>query len=228
MNISILQLLEGAQKARGLTVVIDVFRAFSLEAYMFAKGVERIIPVADIEEAYALKRENPEYILAGERGGRRMPGFDLGNSPAGLMSLDVKGRTVVHTTSAGTQGVANASGADEILVCSLVNARATAEYIRSADPEDVSLVCMGLAAKEETEEDTLCARYIRSILEGRYLDVRKEADGLRYTSGRKFFDERQADVFPRGDFDLCIDADRFGFVMKVENGEVHCFMMGYA
>ena len=111
MNIKILQMIEGAKKARGLTVVIDVFRAFSMEAYMMAQGADKIIPVGDVDLAYKLKEENPHMILAGERHGKILPGFDVGNSPWELSKMDIAGKTVVHTTSAGTQGIANAVNA---------------------------------------------------------------------------------------------------------------------
>ena len=91
MNVRILQLIEGAKMARGLTVIIDVFRAFSLEAYLFAQGAEKIIPVGDESLARRLKAENPEFILAGERNGKILPGFDTGNAPSELWRLDIKG-----------------------------------------------------------------------------------------------------------------------------------------
>ena len=215
MDIRILQLIDGARAARGLTVVIDVFRAFSLEAYLLAGGAEKILPVGDAALAYRLKAEHPEFLLAGERHGRILPGFDFGNSPSEASALDVKGKTVVHTTSAGTQGIANAIYADEILGCSLVNARVTAEYIRKSGAEKVSLVCMGLEALAPTEEDTLCARYIKNLLENKPLDLPLEIEQLKYTSGAKFFDPKQNDVFPKGDFAMCTDADRFDFVLKL-------------
>lgn len=219
MNIQILQLVEGAKAARGLTVVIDVFRAFSLEAYLFAKGAERVIPVGDVELAYRLKRENPQYVLAGERHGKILDGFDMGNSPSQLLSIDVSGKTVVHTTSAGTQGIANATAADEILGCGLVNARATAEYIRKSGADEVSLVCMGLEAIAPTEEDTLCAVYIKNLLEGRPTNLKEEIESLKHTSGAKFFDPAQREVFPHDDFAMCTDADCFDFVLKLEKNE---------
>lgn len=218
MNIEILQLIEGAKAAKGVTVIIDVFRAFSLEAYMFNSGVNCIYPIGDVNKAYALKEENPDWILAGERGGAILPGFDTGNAPSELYKLDLKGKTVVHTTSAGTQGVANATGASELLGASLVNARATAEYIRSTGAEEVSLVCMGLEAKEPTEEDTLCARYIKAILEGNEseIDMDAEIENLKHTSGAKFFDENQASVFPRADFFMCVEIDKFDFAIRYD------------
>ena len=218
MNIEILHMIEGAKKAKGVTVVIDVFRAFSVEAYFFASGAKEIIPVGDKDIAYKLKAEHPDYILAGEREGKILPGFDVGNSPADVLKLDCKGKTVVHTTSAGTQGIANAVDADEVLGGSLVNAKAIAEYIKRKNPENVSLVCMGLMATAQTEEDNLCAAYIKSLIEGTTIDMEKEVESLKYTSGAKFFDKAQNSVFPEADFGLCTEVDKFDFVMRMENG----------
>ena len=215
MEIRILQGVEGARAATGLTVIIDVFRAFSVEAYLFAMGAARIFPIGDEAAAYRLKAEDPAVILAGERHGKILPGFDTGNAPSELAVLDVAGRQVVHTTSAGTQGIANAANATEMLGASLVNARATAEYIRRRDPATVSLVCMGWMGTEETEEDTLCARYIRALLTGEVLDMPAEIERLKTTSGAKFFDPARQDVFPQADFGLCTDVDRFDFAMRL-------------
>ena len=148
---------------------------------MFASGVKEIYPIGNVDIAYKMKEENPTWILAGERGGAILPGFDTGNAPSELYKLELDGKTVVHTTSAGTQGVANATEATELLGAGLVNARATAEYIRRSGAEEVSLVCMGLEAKEPTEEDTLCARYIKAILEGKEneIDMPAEIENLK-------------------------------------------------
>lgn len=215
MNIKIFQAIEGARKATGLAVIIDVFRAFSVEAYCFAGGAERIIPVGDSEIAYLLKRENPDMILVGERGGKILPGFDFGNSPAQLLGVDIRAKTLIHTTSAGTQGIANAENATEILGASLVNARATAEYIKRSGQEDISLVCMGYAGEYPTDEDTLCAEYIKSILEGTTIDLKARVEKLKLTDGAKFFDKSQNDVFPEPDFFMCTDIDKFDFAMRL-------------
>lgn len=216
MNIEILQLINGAKKAKGLAVIIDVFRAFSVEAYIMNANAEKIIPVGDIDFAYKYKHKNPEVLLVGERGGKICDGFDYGNSPSQIENIDFSGKTVLHTTSAGTQGIANATGADLILTGSLTNAKAVAEYIKLLNPENVSLVCMGLEAKEPTQEDTLCAEYIKSILENNPIDLNDRIEKLKNTSGAKFFDATQQDVFPKADFDLCTKVDIFSFVLKVE------------
>lgn len=218
MKINIYQMIEGAKSARGLTVIIDVFRAFTVEAYLLEKGALGVIPIGDEKEAYRLKEENPDMLLAGERHGAILPGFDIGNSPAQVLETEVLGKTVIHTTSAGTQGIANATGADEILGGSLVNAKATAEYIKKSGAKEVSLVCMGLEAISETEEDTLCARYIKSLILGEELDIEKEVADLKNTSGAKFFDLAQQSVFPEPDFWLSTKVDEFNFVMRLENG----------
>jgi len=223
MNIRILHLIEGARQARGLTVVIDVFRAFSVEAYLLSNGANAIIPVGDANIAYRLKAEHPEMILAGERHGKILPGFDVGNSPSEINTMDVAGKTVVHTTSAGTQGIANAIYADEILGGCLLNARATAAYIQRSGTTEVSLVCMGLEALAPADEDTLCANYIKSLLEGTQMDMGAEIEKLKHTSGAKFFDTKQNDVFPRQDFFMCTEINKFDFVMRLQKKDgINC------
>ena len=221
MNVRIMQLLEGARAAKGVAVIIDVFRAFSVESYLFAHGVNKIIPVADLKIAYEYKEKNPDFLLAGERGGAMCDGFDFGNSPAQVVGKDLSGKTVVHTTSAGTQGLFGAKDAEVVLGASLVNAAATAKYIKDNGFSDVTLVCMGLAGKEETEEDNLCAEYIKSILMGEPISLEAGIENLKVTSGAKFFDKENT-VFPEEDFHLCVEADKFPFALRLvteENGE---------
>ena len=216
MNIKILHMIEGAKKATGITVIIDVFRAFTVEAYLMNNGAEKLIPVGDMQIAYDYKEKNGDCILIGERHGKILPGFDYGNSPSQIENIDFSKKTILHTTSAGTQGISNAKNAKEILTGSLVNAGAIAQYIKEKGKEDVSLVCMGLEAKSQTEEDNLCAYYIKSLLEGKSMDLHKEIEKLKETSGSKFFDSKQQDVFPQKDFYLCTEVDKFNFVLKVE------------
>lgn len=219
MEIQILQLLDGARNAEGLTVVIDVFRAFSLACYMADKGAKDIIPIAAIEKAYELKNNNPDYILVGERNERVPEGFDYGNSPTHILNAELKDKTIVHTTSAGTQGLINAVNASERLTGSFVNAPAIVRYIQSKNPSQVSLVCMGYSMKHPTEEDTFCAEYIKACLEGRYADFEEMKRIIRETSGRRLFEPQNQEFSPSTDFDYCLDLGRFNFVLKVEEIE---------
>jgi len=223
MDIQILQLLEGAKKAKGLTVVIDVFRAFSVACYLSHNGAKDIIPIGNIEEAYMLKKENHKYVLVGERNERIPEGFDFGNSPTQILTEDFAEKTIVHTTSAGTQGLVNALGAHERLTGSFVNAPAIIRYIKKQDPTIVSLVCMGYSMKHPSEEDTLCAEYIKACIEDKPVDFNQMKEIIRNTSAKRFFAPENQSFSPSSDFDLCLDLGKFDFVLKAEqmNGLLH-------
>ncbi len=217
MNVQILHRIEGAKAATGIAVIIDVFRAMTVETYLMNAKAERIIPVGDVQIAFDYKAKHPDAVLCGERGGVIIEGFDYGNSPSQLEGVDLAGKTVVHTTSAGTQGIANATRAEEVITGSLVNAQAIVDYIKAKNPQTVSLVCMGLGAKTEAFEDTLCAEYIKSLLENDPLpDLWERIEGLKQTTGAKFFDPARQSVFPQRDFELCVKVNTVPFVLKVE------------
>ena len=218
MEIRRLSTVSGAREARGLAVIIDVFRAFTTAAHVMANGAERIVPVLTVEESFELRRKHPDWIQIGERGGVRVEGFDYGNSPYEVSLADFTGRTVIQTTGAGTQGVVNASGADEIVLGSLVMAGAIARYIRRVDPEVVSLVAMGDVGVEPNEEDESCAEYIEGLLEGRRPDFEEMRGRIRASpSGAKFFDPSKPQ-FREEDFRLALELDRFDFVLRVVRG----------
>ena len=224
MKIEILHLLEGAKNAEGLTVIIDVFRAFSTVCYAFDFGAEKIIPVGNINDAYQLKNHHPDYVLIGERNEQKPEGFDFGNSPSQLIKDKITGKTIVHTTSSGTQGIANARSAIEIITGSFVNAGAIVRYIKEKHPENVSLVCMGYACEYPTDEDTLCAEYIKNELEGKPNNFKMMVDIIRKGSGARFFDPDNQEWSPVKDFELCLNLNRFNFVLKVEKENAHNYL----
>ena len=213
MKIKLLNLIEGAKKATGLTVVIDVFRAFSVVCYMFENGVEAVIPVGDIETARILKKSNPSYLLVGEREGKKLEDFDYGNSPSEFEYANLEGKTVIHTTSAGTQGLVNAKKADEIITGSFVNINAVINYIRKKRPRNLSLVSMGEGGVKPAQEDELCALYIRNILCYKDFNFSKIRKNLRRGNGSKFFDKNY-EQFPERDFSLCMRLNWYHSVIK--------------
>jgi 2-phosphosulfolactate phosphatase len=219
MDIRRLSLVEGAAQARGLAVVIDVFRAFTTAAYVMANGAERIIPVGTVEEAFELKRANQGVVLMGERGGKQVQGFDYGNSPHEVRDVDFTGVTVVQTTSAGTRGLMLAGNADEILPGSFVMADAIVEYIRKRSPRVVSLVAMGWGGAEQSPEDELLAEYIEMRLNGEKPGFKAMKEEIRrHPQGAKFFDETQ-EMFVEGDFYAALDINRFNFCLRLEPGK---------
>ena len=220
MKVQILELVEGARKARGLTVIIDVLRAFSLECYLYGFGAALVRPVGSVEDAFALRASHPGSLLVGERQGKKCEGFDFGNTPGGIPPETVQGKLIFHTTSAGTQGIVNATGAEEILTGSLVNAAAIASYIRDSQPDEVSLVCMGNGGIRRAEEDVLCAEYIQSLLKGCPMqDLEKKIQALPTQGAEHFFRPDTQDIFPEKDFWLCMQVNRFPFILRIEKDE---------
>jgi 2-phosphosulfolactate phosphatase len=208
-------MVSGAIEARGLAVIIDVFRAFTTAAHVMANGAERIFPVGSVKESFELRRLHPDWIQIGERGGIMVEGFDYGNSPYEASLTDFLGRTVIQTTGSGTKGVVNASGADALLLGSFVMAGAIVRYIQRVKPEVVSLVAMGNKGVEPNEEDESCAEYIKGLLEGGKPDFEEMKRRIRASpTGAKFFDESKPQ-FREEDFHLALELDRFDFVLKV-------------
>lgn len=214
MKIEILEFAEGAARATGVTVIIDVFRAFSLACYAFDAGAAGIIATAKVEEAFRLKEIYKNSVLAGERSERKIEGFDFGNSPSEIITNDIRGKTIIHTTTAGTNGLVNAVNADIVLTGSLVNAGAVAKYIKTLNPKHVSLVAMGFRANESADEDLLCAEMIEAALKNKRSIPDSKISDLQNTSGKRFFNPNNLAFSPPTDFFLCTMVDRFSFILK--------------
>ena len=211
--------LEGARAARGVAVIIDVFRAFSLAPWALARGAPYIVPVGTPEEALALRPKIPGCRLAGERDGQPLPGFDYGNSPDEISRADLDGRVLVHRTSAGVQGLLAAREADTVLAASFLTAGATAEWIRRQGAATVSLVAMGWNGCEPALEDQACAEYLAAALAGEAPDFEPLRAAIRDDpTGRRFFDP-SLPWFPEADFDACIALDRFDFAVVARRDE---------
>ena len=221
MEIRIGSLTRDANEAVGAALVIDVFRAFTTAAIAFDRGAERITLVAEVEEALEIRRQNPGIadILMGEVDGKRPEGFDHGNSPFEVSSVDYAGKSVVQSTRAGTVGTAaaGAAGCDPIYVTSLVVAGATVRTLLAEDPlpERVTILAMGDQGVNRSDEDEHCGMYLRNRLEGRSPDP--EALRKLIMAGgatQKFFDEAQPQYHPR-DASLALEVDRYDFAMRV-------------
>jgi 2-phosphosulfolactate phosphatase len=152
----------------------------------------------------------------GERKGKRLPGFDYGNSPTEIQTVDFSGKTIIQTTSAGTQGFANAKDADVLITGSFVNAEAIVSYINRKSPDDVTLVCMGTWAVRPADEDTLCAEYIAGRLKGQKMNTRKIYTKLRASKTARIFFDPEVSWAPETDFDLCLHIGLYDFVLKAE------------
>ena len=215
MKIRMGSLLEGAQAAEGTAIIIDVFRAFTTAAVAFSRGAEKIILIAEVAEALDLRQQGLGDLYMGEVAGMRPDGFDLGNSPFELSQADVKGKTLVQSTRAGTVGVVAARNADRIYAGSLVLARATAEIVLRESPDLVSIVAMGVQGVERADEDEQCALYIRNLLQGREPD--RESVRSLILSGaesQKYGDPERPHFDPR-DREVALQIDTVPFAIGV-------------
>jgi 2-phosphosulfolactate phosphatase len=159
-------LVRPEELAGGTAVVIDVLRATTTIVYALAAGARAVIPCLTIDEARgkAASLQRGQVVLAGERGGLPIPGFDLGNSPREFTRQSVGGKTVVLTTTNGTAALLHCRPAERILVASFANLSALC-YVLGRCPR-VRLVCAGTDG-HLTGEDGLLAGAIAEQLQAR-------------------------------------------------------------
>ncbi len=153
-----------AVKRGDLIIVVDVLRCTSSIVNAFANGVKAVIPTETLREAFALREQHPDCLLAGERKGRKPPGFDFGNSPLEFVQEVVEGRTVIMTTTSGTRALVRCREAEHVLVGAFLNAKAVAKKsaeIAESNGVNVSFVLAGEKGLFSLE-DFLCAGAIAS------------------------------------------------------------------
>lgn len=138
-----------------IVVIIDIFRATSSICYGIENGAEAIIPVSQVEECAAYREVKPEYLLAAERDGKVVEGFDFGNSPFSYTKEKVAGKTVVLTTTNGTHALHLSRDAKKIVIGSFLNLTSLCNWLKLQD-ENILLVCAGWKNNFNLE-DTLFA-----------------------------------------------------------------------
>ncbi|MFC9701654.1 2-phosphosulfolactate phosphatase [Streptomyces sp. NPDC056943] len=192
-----------------VAVVIDVMRAYTVAAWAFAQGAEKIVLAESLDDALALKARHPDWVAL--KDGPPAPGFDAVNSPAMLRSVDLGGRTVVQKTTAGTVGALAVKDAPLVLCAGFVVAEATARLLRERGSDQVTFVVTGEDGR--ADEDLACAQYIaRRVTEA-------DTDAAEFL--RRGAESRAAAELLEGvrrgshpdDVALCLELDRFPFAM---------------
>lgn len=158
--------VDGAVLQDHTAIVIDVLRATSTIVAALAAGAHAIFPVVSTEDAIKLANSlgRADTLLAGERKGLKIEGFDLGNSPREFTAEAVGGKQVVLSTTNGTRALLAVTPADRVLVASFLNLSAVAEA--SAGAERLALVCAGREGRFAID-DALCAGMLLGRLEER-------------------------------------------------------------
>jgi 2-phosphosulfolactate phosphatase len=146
---------EGALRG-GVAVVIDVLRATTTMIHALAAGCDAIMPCGEIDEARRVARSLPvgASLLAGERQGLPIEGFDLGNSPGDCTPDNCSGKTLVMTTTNGTRAILASLDADRVLVAAFVNRKATIEALK-VDGRPIHMVCAGTDGQISLEDSML-------------------------------------------------------------------------
>lgn len=142
-------------------VVIDIFRATTTMVAGLASGLETIIPVSDLEECQAFP-DGSSIIKAAERGGQKVDGFEYGNSPYDYINGDVKGKTLIMTTTNGTLAISLSHAASNILIGAFINISAVADFLVK-DNKDVVLFCAGWKGMYNLEDSLFAGALIHRL-----------------------------------------------------------------
>jgi 2-phosphosulfolactate phosphatase len=202
--------IEGARHARGIAVVIDVLRSFTVSAYALAGGARECRLVTTTDEARALAAAIPGSVLCAEENALPLPGIAISNSPTQIAAADLDGRTLVQRSSAGTPVAAAVTPGVDIYAASLVVARATAQACLSRRPSTLTLI-----ASADFPEDHACAHYIEAIVRGEEPDLDRWLQPLLESDRYRRVMSGAWPGFPPTDVELSLQPDRFDFAMPV-------------
>jgi 2-phosphosulfolactate phosphatase len=165
------KLISQASLRGGVAVVVDVLRATTVMVEALAAGCAAIIPCAEIEEAREIAKGLPDgtRLLAGERSGLPIAGFDLGNSPDEFTSEVCQGKTLVMTTTNGTRAILASLEAERVYVASFTNLRATSselsvQFLKKDHRHSVHIICAGTDGHFSLEDSLLAGALAAEIV----------------------------------------------------------------
>ena len=190
-----------AQQAQGINfsgqtaVVIDVLRATSVITTALENGAREVIPVKTVEEAQNLyaQCDTDKTLRGGERNALKIEGFDLSNSPLEYKKKVVEGKTLILTTTNGTNAINNIIGADEVVLACFRNVAAVVEHIVGLShrgSRDIAIVCAGTESHFSLD-DGLCAGMIIELLK-QQTEVETDDLGLLL---HRFYNESNDNLF---------------------------------
>ncbi len=194
-------------------VLVDIFRSTSTMPLMIKNGAKYIIPTRTVKEARQIKKSNPEYILAGERLGRRMPGFDYGNSPYEVWEEDFKNKIVVFTSTNGTKVLDKIRDSGRIFIASFINISATVDAL-SEEPY-VSIVVSG-RPDGVADEDHYFAEYLSARLTKEPADINSYLSRIKKSKGAR----RLRMMGAREDIEYSLKVDSVDFPLVFEEGKI--------
>lgn len=236
MKIETYETLESANSrdfADKVAVVIDTLRATSTIVTAINNGCKEVIPVSEVEEALSLAQnfDRDTYLLGGERNGVLIEGFDLSNSPLEYTPDVVKGKTIILTTTNGTKAIKKVSSAKEIIICSMLNVKAVADYLNEFKIDTV-ILCAGTEGKGTRKfslEDVITAGAVISRIDNADMDDLSYASLLLYKENKHNLHNLLQNCFHykylisigyKDDVDFCLQEDVFDILPKYHNGTI--------
>jgi 2-phosphosulfolactate phosphatase len=202
--------MDGARHARGMVVVIDVLRSFTVSAYALAGGARECLLVPTVVEARALHAQIPGSLLCAEEEALPVPGIPISNSPTQVKAAELRDRVLIQRSSAGTTVMAAVESTAEMYAASLVVARATVDACLSKSPRVLTFI-----ASADHPEDHACARYMEGLLTGKQPDIDALLQPLRDSERYARAISGEWPGFPPSDLELSLATDRFHFAMPV-------------
>ena len=205
-------------------VVVDILRATSSMVTAFAYGVEKIMPVAQIEDCLALQHAG--YLIAGERNGEKVAGFDFGNSPLAYQQASIQGKWLAMTTTNGTLTIEKCKAARQLLIGSFLNLKAVADFL-TQQAANVLIVCAGWKGHINLE-DTLFAGALAEYLSSHYHPKNDAAlaahilyrsaqdDPLHFLSQSSHVQRLQR-LNSQWDVEFCLRRDLYDVVPQLQN-----------
>jgi 2-phosphosulfolactate phosphatase len=211
--------VESARAARGVVVVIDVLRSFTVSAYALAGGARECLLVSTVDEALALAQRVPDAIVSAEENALPISGIAISNSPTQMREALVRGKALIQRSSAGTPVIGAVESSEGTFAASLVVATATAQACLSRRPTTVTLV-----ASADYPEDHACARYIEAALLGGSVDLDPLLQPLRESERYRKVMAGLWPGFPPTDIELSLAVDRFDFAMPAVKQDGHLIL----
>src|SRR3984893_2420503 len=150
-----------------VVVIVDIFRATSSICYGIENGAEAIIPVAEVDECLAYRDKQTDYLLAAERNGEVVEGFDFGNSPFSYTKEKVAGKTVVLTTINGTHALHLSRKAKKIVIGSFLNLTSLCNWLKIQN-ENILLVCAGWKNNFNLEDTLFAGAVVEQLKEANF------------------------------------------------------------
>jgi len=208
-------------------VVVDILRATSCMTTAFAHNIQSITPFANLPDCLALKSEG--YLTAGERDGKKVDGFDMGNSPFEYMDPLLKGKKIAFTTTNGTKAISRSIGAKDIVIGSFLNLSAVVEYLRKV-PTNILIVCSGWKGKVNLEDTVFAGALVENlkgdfefacdapmIAQRLYTQAKGDLKGFLKDSSHI---KRLERLNIQKDIDFCLKEDEYDLVPTIREGVI--------